>query len=159
LLSDAEKEKISEEIIDAMLEPEETQAADQKSTENPEEKSTEDVERKSTENPAEKPAEDVEQKFTDMPEEKIAENAPDVDTANASAKEKETSEVEIVAEEMSSAAETEAVAKQQSTTDEPTVDEKGDAVKVDTGNSETAVKPADAAMETGAGDAEFKTSK
>ena len=47
-VTDAEKEKISDQIIDAMLETDEAPAAEQKSTENPDEKSPENADEKST---------------------------------------------------------------------------------------------------------------
>ena len=181
-MSDAEKEKISEEIIDAMLEPEvkpaadsaeqkstdntddkSTENADEKSTEIADEKSTENADDKSTENPDDKSTEIAGEESTENAEKKSTENQPVADTADIST-EKLSTETEMVTEELGSAAETQAdsVAKQQSvtTTDEsvavvtPVVDEKGDAGESDMSDRQTVT-----ATETGAGDAKFPTGR
>jgi len=140
-LVDAEKEKISEEIIDAMLETDDKEA-DQKPTENADEQSAENLGEKSTENP------------------------PDADTTDT-ATETASMETEAVAKEMDSAAEEPArdVAKQQSTVTEETVamvtgsvDEKGDTGKGDCAEADGSDRqPPEPATETGAGDASFQT--
>ena len=138
---DAEKEKISEEIIDAMLEQEETAATDKSS------------DKKST---GETSAGNVAEKST--------ENPPAVDMTDTTT-EKMPTETEAVTEEMDLAAEVQDsdVAKLQSTTateeavvTATQVDEKGDADKSDAVKTDTSDKP-DTAAETGAGDAQFKT--
>lgn len=140
-LLDAEKEKISEEIIDAMLETDDKEA-DQKPTENSDEKSAENLREKSTENP------------------------PDADTADT-ATEIASMETEAVAKETDSAAEEPAsdVAKQPSTVTEEavamvtgSVDEKGDTGKGDVDEADGSDKQqSEPATETGAGDATFQT--
>jgi len=153
-VSDAEKEKISEEIIDAMLEPEEP-AADktpddgQKSSEK-DQKSTDDA--NTTEN-APVSAESDKTTETDMVTEETS-AATDTET-EVVAKQLTTTDAVAVAPAPADT-ETEVVAKQPTTTDAvavaPAVDEKGDI-----GQSDASDKATVSAAETGAGDATVQT--
>jgi len=145
VMLDAEKEKISEEIIDAMLEPDETAAAEGSS------------DKQST---TEKPTDETP---TESVDEKSAENTAVADSTNTSA-EKMPTETEAVPKETDSAADDSDVAKQQSSTateDGVTmataqVDEKGDTGKDVEEQTDESEQP-DTAAETGAGGAKLAT--